>query len=183
MNPTPAPEAHELITSMWTVLKTLLFTSIRLIQSVLSVVVFVPQPQPQPQPHGPLQPHSHSHSSSPPATPSSSSLASTSPTAYALALEALHTFSHLAFVLPQFGGVASTGESSFPELRKVFYTALDVLAADGVESARFVHELHGSFLPKDGVQGAFTQAQAHPSEQTIIPGVPEPNATTARTMN
>ena len=127
-----ATESQEVVTTMWTVLKTLLFTTIRLIQSVLSVVVFVPQPSPS--------------------VPSTATSAA-SPTAYGLALEALHTFSHLAFVLPQFGGVASTAESSFPELRKVFYTALDVLSSDSAESSRFVHELHGSFLPRDGMQG------------------------------
>ena len=121
------PESRAIVTEMWTLLKTLLFTSIRLVQATLSVVVYVPQPR-----------------------VASSSTSAPGPTAFSLALTALHIFSHLSFVLPQFGGVASTGEDTFPELKKVFYTALDVLSADAAESARFVHELHGAFLPEAG---------------------------------
>lgn len=57
----------------------------------------------------------------------------------------LHTLSHLSFVLSQFGGVSSTAsEGGFPELKKVFYTALDILSSNELESARFVHELRES---------------------------------------
>lgn len=124
---------------MWTILKTLLFTTIRLVQSALSVVAFVPGPQPPLLSSEPPAPTSGSASSSPPV-----------PSPFALALAALHIFSHLSFVLPQFGGVASTGEDSFPELKRVFYTALDMLSANVGESARFVRELRESFLPDDG---------------------------------
>jgi hypothetical protein len=66
-------------------------------------------------------------------------------TPFAFALRTLHIFSNLSFTLPQFGGVSSTAsEGSFVELKRVFYTALDVLAADELESARFVHELRES---------------------------------------
>lgn len=121
------PEAREIGRAMWIVLKTMLFTTIRINQSVLTIVVFVPQPSP-----------ARRTSRAQLSTPSQSS-------PYALALTALHTLSHLSFALPQFGGVSSTStEGGFPELKKAFYTALDVLSADEHESARFVHELRES---------------------------------------
>lgn len=102
---------------MWNVLKTALFTIIMIVQSVLTNLVYVAQPE----------------------GISSSRESQSSP--FAFTLTALHIFSNLAFVLPQFGGVISTAEGSLPELKKVFYTALDVLAADEAESRRFVREL------------------------------------------
>lgn len=107
---------------MWSTLKTLLFTMIMIVQSVLTTLVYVPQPEPQQQ---------DIHASASPDYPS--------PNSYALV--ALHIFSHLSFVLPQFGGVTSTAQNSFVELKKVFYTALDILSSDPVESQRFVRIL------------------------------------------
>ncbi|KAF7796270.1 hypothetical protein EIP86_007445 [Pleurotus ostreatoroseus] len=125
-----ASEARKSLTIMWTILKTLLFTTIRLVQATLSVVVHVPQP------------HIATASTSTPPTTTSASPS-------ALSLTTLHILSHLSFVLPQFGGVASTSnaEGGFPELKRAFYTALDILSADSAESARFVRELRETFAP------------------------------------
>lgn len=113
-------------TSTWSVLKTLLFTAIRVTQSVLTTVVYVPQPLSARRAHG---------------------AGSTQATPFTFALTALHTLSRLSFVLPQFGGVSSTSaDGGFPELKRAFYTALDVLSADQLESARFVHELRESMV-------------------------------------
>ena len=43
--------------------------------------------------------------------------------------------------MPQFGGVASTSEGGLPELKRAFYTALDVLSASEAEAGQFVQEL------------------------------------------
>ena len=134
------PRAREVAASTWLILKTLLFTTIRTTQSLLSVVIYTPQPLP-PRRSLSVRPASPSR---PPSTP------------YAFALTTLHILSNLAFTLPQFGGVSSTSENSFIELKKVFYTALDVLSADGLESARFMHEL------RESMEHSRTQAQAWP---------------------
>ncbi len=95
----------------------MLFTVIMIVQSVLSNLVYVPQPE----------------------SVSASRESESSP--FAFSLSVLHLFSNLAFILPQFGGVTSTAEGGLPELKKVFYTALDILSADPAESRRFVREL------------------------------------------
>ncbi|KAI0056552.1 hypothetical protein BV25DRAFT_1920897 [Artomyces pyxidatus] len=104
---------------VWTVLKTLLFTTVMLIQSILSTIVYIRSP---------------SHSI----------------TAAALAQQALQTLSHLAFVISKFGGV--TG-GAFAELKRAFYMALDVLAADAVAAEAYVfglgHEQHGESSHSD----------------------------------
>ena len=64
------------------------------------------------------------------------------PSPYNIALDVLHTLSHLSFVMPQFGGVASTSEDGLPELKRAFYMALDVLSASQHEASRFVEELY-----------------------------------------
>ena len=46
------------------------------------------------------------------------------------ALQILRTLSHLSFIISRFGGVATTSSSSLLELKRVFYTALDVITAD-----------------------------------------------------
>ncbi|THH31473.1 hypothetical protein EUX98_g2725 [Antrodiella citrinella] len=114
-----APESHESAKVMWSTLKTLLFTTIMIVQSVLSTLVYVPQP--------PQEKHASSSSSD--------------PSPHSFALTALHIFSHLSFVLPQFGGVTSTAQGGFVELKKVFYTALDILSSDQTESEKFVRLL------------------------------------------
>jgi hypothetical protein len=47
-----------------------------------------------------------------------------------LALQTLRILSHLSFVITHFGGVTATSKSSFQELKRVFYTALDLSATD-----------------------------------------------------
>jgi hypothetical protein len=97
-----APDSKEMAKSVWTVLKTLLFSIIMISDGVLSPLIFLP----------PQALHEDV-------------------TASSLALSVLHTFSHLAFVISQFGGVTSTGKG-FEELKKTFYLSLDILAsADG----------------------------------------------------
>lgn len=92
-----------------------------ILQSVLSAVVFIPNSQAKRS------------------EDTGSTL--TLPSPHSIALDALHTLSHLSFVMPQFGGVASTSEGGLPELKRAFYMALDVLSASNVEATRFVEEL------------------------------------------
>ncbi|PVF96218.1 hypothetical protein CPB86DRAFT_816581 [Serendipita vermifera] len=49
--------------------------------------------------------------------------------------------SHLAFISSQFGGLASQGEGSFPEYRRLFYTAMDIVAPIDLEAERLVQKL------------------------------------------
>ena len=105
---------RDIASATWSILKTILFTTLMLSQSVLSAVVFVPNLHDSPG-------------------------STMSP--YAIALEILHTLSHLSFIMPQFGGVASTSEG-LPELKRAFYMALDVLSESQEEACRFVEELH-----------------------------------------
>lgn len=120
-----APETKELAVKVWTILKTLLFTCIRLLQQVLNVVLFVSRP---PSPSISL---SAPHGLSSPWPPSPFEMAHT----------ALKTLSHLSFILPRFGGVSSTASSALPELLKAFYTALDVLSTSPDQSRLLVRTL------------------------------------------
>ncbi|PIL22397.1 hypothetical protein GSI_15085 [Ganoderma sinense ZZ0214-1] len=112
-------DSREVATTTWSILKTLLFTTLMLSQSILSAVVFIPDPQSN--------------------TAYSSPSGISSP--YGIALDVLHVLSHLSFVMPQFGGVASTSDSGLPELKRAFYLALDVLSASETEADHFVEEL------------------------------------------
>ncbi|KAI0352611.1 hypothetical protein OH77DRAFT_1428324 [Trametes cingulata] len=114
---------REIATATWSILKTLLFTTLMLAQSVLSAIVFVPGPQAD---HPTPTQTSHTPSARLPQD---------------IALNVLHILSHLSFVMPQFGGVASTSEGGLPELKRAFYMALDVLASSEVAAERFVVEL------------------------------------------
>lgn len=116
-NPRVALETQVIATSLWSILKTLLFTTVRLIDRVLNTVLFVQRPS---SPHSPTGPRF---------------------TAFELTRFSLRTLSHLSFVLPRFGGVSSTASSALPELLKTFYTALDVLSSDITESRHFVREV------------------------------------------
>jgi hypothetical protein len=70
------------------------------------------------------------------------------PTHSSLALSTLRTLSHLSFVIAKFGGVTSTSSAGFAELKRVFYTALDVLSGDVETSETFVKalSLHGQSM-------------------------------------
>lgn len=120
-----APETKALAVNVWTILKTLLFMCIRLLQQVLNVVLFV---SPPPSPSISL---SAPHGSSSPWPPSPFEMTHT----------ALKTLSHLSFILPRFGGVSSTTSSALPELLKAFYTALDVLSTSPDQSRLLVRTL------------------------------------------
>ncbi|KAI0821986.1 hypothetical protein BC628DRAFT_1391850 [Trametes gibbosa] len=109
-------ETREIAIATWSVLKTLLFTTLMVSQSILSATVFVPNP--------------HTAQISRPA-----------PSPQEISLDILHVLSHLSFIMPQFGGVASTSEGGLPELKRAFYMALDVLASDRDAAERFVSEL------------------------------------------
>ncbi|EIW59549.1 uncharacterized protein TRAVEDRAFT_147587 [Trametes versicolor FP-101664 SS1] len=112
----PDGATRELATATWSMLKTLLFTTLMISQSVLSAVVFVPGRQASQRPSSSASPQ-------------------------AIALTVLHVLSHLSFVMPQLGGVASTSEGGLPELKRAFYMALDVLASSEDAAERFVSEL------------------------------------------
>ena len=118
--------SREIATATWSIFKTLLFTTLMICQSILSTIVFNPHPQ----------------------------LESASHASYSIALGVLHTLSHLAFVMPHFGGVASTSEG-LPELKRAFYMALDVLSESEGESCRFVEE----FCRHDGMVGGTRDGQ------------------------
>jgi hypothetical protein len=56
------------------------------------------------------------------------------------ALRVLSIFLDLSFIISQFGGLAPISGAGFAELTRAAYAALDVLAADGERSARFVED-------------------------------------------
>ena len=118
-----ASESREVAMNIWTVFKTLLFTTIMLLQSILSTITY----------SRPVAPSEFKRSLSPVPTHSS------------LALSTLRTLSHLSFVITKFGGVISTSSAGFAELKRVFYSALDVLSADVEASETFARalSLHG----------------------------------------
>jgi len=57
-----------------------------------------------------------------------------------LPLLTLGTISHLSLFTFQFGGVVTTYTSDFPELKKTFFIALDVVSSEGDEN-EFVMQL------------------------------------------
>jgi hypothetical protein len=117
------PDSRELATNIWTILKTLLFMTVMLSQSILSTITYT---RPAAAPSEPERSAMPTHSS--------------------LALSTLRTLSHLSFVITKFGGVTSTSGVGFAELKRVFYSALDVLSADVEASETFVKSLHAHGL-------------------------------------
>lgn len=122
-----APESREITTEAWSVLKTLLFATIMVAESALSASVFVPPPY-----------FTSRHSGQLPVAPI---------TPKDVSILTLRILNSLAFIITQFGGVTTTSTSGadFPELKKVFYLAVDVLSdgTDGREGGadEFVKEL------------------------------------------
>ena len=111
--------ARDTLTQAWGVLKTILFATVMVQQSVINATVYLPPPSSKTV--SPLEPS---------VTPAS------------LALFLLQTLSNLSFVITKFGGVTSTAHTSiFPQLRRVFYSALDVLSTDQQASEKFVTTL------------------------------------------
>lgn len=91
-------------------------------QSVLSAILYTP----------------------PPALPASATKVrdgNNAPSAPEVALSVLQVFSDLSFVISQFGGVTSQTEGGFTELRRTFYTALDLLSADVAASETYVRKM------------------------------------------
>ncbi|KIM89224.1 hypothetical protein PILCRDRAFT_768547 [Piloderma croceum F 1598] len=155
------PESRELTTQIWTILKTFLFTTIMISESILSTTVFIP-------------PSSFSSSSSP-----STSTSTQTPTPKSLSLQTLQTLSHLSFIISQFGGVTTTSTSStdFPELKKTFYIALDVLtsseregssAEDGGIGEQFVKRLCAEDAPSGaGGEAKERRGQLQPAKKAF----------------
>ena len=124
----PVPDSQELAANIWTILKTLLFMTVMLSQSVLSTITYT---------------HPVSSTAAPPEPERSATHMATHSS---LALSTLRTLSHLSFVITKFGGVTSTSSVGFAELKRVFYSALDVLSADVEASETFVKTLNGSSI-------------------------------------
>jgi len=127
---TSVPDSRELAANIWTILKTLLFMTVILLQSILSTITYS---HPAPTTSVALEPERFD-----PRVPTHSSLA----------LSTLRTLSHLSFVITKFGGFTSTSGIGFAELKRVFYSALDVVSADVEASETFVKSLKapGSFI-------------------------------------
>ena len=127
-------------------LKTLLFTTIMVSQSVLTTAVY----------HRPLP---QTHQLAPLASPRQS------PTPSSLSLSVLSTLSRLSFVISQFGGVLSTAEGGFSELRRTFYTALDVLSSDIDATESFVRSIWA-----EGEQCSFRMCPTSNYRRYLTPG-------------
>jgi hypothetical protein len=120
----PAPDTRELSKTIWTILKTLLFSTIMIIEASLSALAFIPL-------HNAekillvTDPHRTSASS--------------------IAQSTINILFNLSFVISQFGGVTAASNDGFPQLKRVFYLALDILAEDEVDAENFVRELCSIF--------------------------------------
>ncbi|THH11647.1 hypothetical protein EW145_g510 [Phellinidium pouzarii] len=111
---------------LWTVLKAQLFSMLVLHQAVLEALLF-------------LRPIAYSSTSSPPSLFSSSDLCKS----------ILQALSSLSFVIASFGGIMAGQHDGrgFPELKKVFYMAVDILSSDTQKSELFVKDLIRSVDP------------------------------------
>ena len=108
--------ARDILTQAWDVLKTILFATVMVQQSVVTATIYLPPP-----------PTKTVSSREPNIMPA--------PIAWTI----LQGLSNLSFVITKFGGVTSTSRTPvFPQLRRLFYSALDVLSADQASSEKFV---------------------------------------------
>ncbi|KZV62458.1 hypothetical protein PENSPDRAFT_758688 [Peniophora sp. CONT] len=126
-----APESRETATQLWTVLKTQLFASVMVLQAVLGAIVYSQGPEDL-----------------------GSELSAAS-----LALVALETLRHLAFVISKFGGV----EGGFGELKSAFYTSLDILSVD----ARLSSDLVRGMSVADS-EGPSTGSRSRVSDRAVL---------------
>lgn len=129
------PDSRKVTSGIWTMLKTLLFSTVMVAEAILGATVFVPP---------------SAYSPTPTSTPTTPAL---TPTPQSLAHHTLRTLAHLAFVLTQFGGVTTTATAEFPQLKRTFYIALDVLAdGGGALAAELVRGLceEGACFPSHG---------------------------------
>lgn len=124
--------AKNLAEKIWIVLKTQLFSTLMLQQAILDTILFHPPP---------------------------SSLSGSSRTYSPVHLTSiiLNTLSSLSFVVASFGGVTAGPAGavkgpSFPELKKVFYMAIDMLSTDRPASNTFVRNLIRDADACQGVQ-------------------------------
>lgn len=111
--------ARETLTRAWSVLKTILFATVMVQQSVITATVYLAPPSQKTTTF--LEPN---------ITPAS------------IAWTLLQDLANLSFVITKFGGVTSTARvSDFPQLRRLFYSALDVLSTDQAASEKLVVSL------------------------------------------
>lgn len=103
---------------LWQILKALLFSTVLVSQSVISVITF----------HQPPSGSINLQDDAPPLS------------APALAASVLDGLSHLAFISSKFGGLTAGG-GGFTEQKKVFFAALDVVATDRLESEKLIQSL------------------------------------------
>ncbi|KAI5122454.1 hypothetical protein M0805_008765 [Coniferiporia weirii] len=113
--------SREVTEKLWSVLKAQLFSTLMLHQAVLDALLFL-HPLPPPTTSLPSSPH---------------------PSASDICRGILRTLFSLSFVIASFGGVTAQQHNGrgFPELKKVFYTAVDILSSDAQESEAFVGDL------------------------------------------
>lgn len=107
---------------MWAVLKTLLFSTLLLQQAVTNSLLY-------------LRPAS---------APAYESEPLNSLSAASVCQNLLLTLSSLSFVIQTTGGI--TGNQSIPELKRAFYTAIDILAIDSKSSEEFVKNMLRNYI-------------------------------------
>jgi len=152
----PEP-ARETLTQAWGVLKSALFATVMVQQSVVTATTYLP-PLPL-KLVSPMEPN---------VTPPS------------LALLLLQALSNLSFVITKFGGVTSTARTSiFPQLRQLFYSALDVLSTNHAASEKFVTGLcqtakqNDTSLKSSGAMESAKKAFSLACIEQLIPNVCE----------
>ncbi|KAG9004999.1 hypothetical protein FRB90_010616, partial [Tulasnella sp. 427] len=101
---TIAPTTKPTLTALWNVLKSFLFSTILITQSILLAITFHPHPA-----QLKWKPETHPQS---------------------LAAFIVSAFLHLSFITSRFGGGLTSHGGGFPEQKRVFYGSLDVLASD-----------------------------------------------------
>ncbi|KAG8893809.1 hypothetical protein FRB99_001696, partial [Tulasnella sp. 403] len=114
---TMVPSSSETIKCLWQILKSFLFSTILVFQTILRVITFEKVPKSLK-----LAPESHPH---------------------ALVSSITSSFLHLSFVTSKLGGGLTSHGGGFSEQKRVFYTALDVISSDAWEMNLFMKRLAG----------------------------------------
>ncbi|KAF5360391.1 hypothetical protein D9756_004582 [Leucocoprinus leucothites] len=117
---TEPPDSRPVTQAIWSVLKTMLFSTIMLSDAILASIVYI--------------------------KPGSSPYIQTSTSSSKLALRVLEILSSFAFIISQFGGVTSSSQG-FEQLKKTFYLALDILAQTSNGTPEN-HDLANSYYAK-----------------------------------
>jgi hypothetical protein len=119
-------QVQDFMTGVWSILKTTLFVNIMLTQSIFSVFTYA---MPLGYPSDSVDeflPH--------------------------LAARVLNIHAKLAFVISQFGGISPSSGAGFTELKRVIYTALDILASSPTYAKQFIHDCSaGLTTPPDSL--------------------------------